>query len=285
MLAQIMVGINIVSSKFLLSSFSTVFLLAMRFGLATLILFSLHLLDSSNKKSVRFYLSELNQKDWFFLLAQAISAGVLFNCLMLIGLQHTDANVAGIITSALPAIITLFCYFFLGEHFSKKTGYSIFFATMGLVVIGTAKLSELSTNHSFFGDSIILLSLVPEAAYYVLCKMHPNRLPLFLTSALLNGINALILGCMLPFINFTGMNIHMNDWVILFVLGLSSGFFYVFWFLGCQRVDGIMTSLSTAIMPVATVLLAMAVLGEQLTTMEAIGMALVIISILIHSKK
>ena len=52
MLAQIMVGINIVSSKFLLSSFSTVFLLAMRFGLATLILFSLHLLDSSNKKSV-----------------------------------------------------------------------------------------------------------------------------------------------------------------------------------------------------------------------------------------
>ena len=284
MLAQIMVGINIVSSKFLLSSFSTIFLLAMRFGLATLILFALHLLDSSNKKTVRLYFAELNRKDWFFLFAQAVSAGILFNCLMLIGLRHTDANVAGIITSALPAIITLFCCVFLGERFSRKTALSIFFATIGLVVIGGAKLSEITSSHSFFGDSIVLLSLIPEAAYYVLCKLHPNRLPLFLTSALLNGINAIILGCMLPFVHLTEMSIHLSDWVILFILGLSSGFFYVFWFLGCQRVDGIMTSLSTAIMPVATVLLAMMALGEHLTAMEGAGMGLVMISILIHAK-
>ena len=64
-----------------------------------------------------------------------------------------------------------------------------------------------------------------------------------------------------------------------------SGLFYVFWFFGCQRVDGVMASLSTAVMPVATVILAWALLGEQLTTGQGIGMGLVILSIVIYARR
>jgi drug/metabolite transporter (DMT)-like permease len=73
--------------------------------------------------------------------------------------------------------------------------------------------------------------------------------------------------------------------LILLTLGLSSGLFYVFWFIGSQRVDGIMASLSTATMPVATVILAWLILNEQLTLMEFIGMSVVILSIVLYAKR
>ncbi|WP_019216448.1 DMT family transporter [Legionella tunisiensis] len=75
------------------------------------------------------------------------------------------------------------------------------------------------------------------------------------------------------------------DWFILLGLGLSSGFFYVFWSFGSKRVDALLASLSTAIMPLATVILAWLLLGEQLTKMQCLGMSLVIFSIGIYARR
>jgi drug/metabolite transporter (DMT)-like permease len=189
-LAQTMVGVNIVTSKLLLSSIPVLVLLEIRFLLATLVLLPLHWTTAaSRKKSLNAYFSELRQRDWFFILTQALSAGILFNTLMLTGLNYTDANVAGIITSALPAIIAILSWLILHEKISAEKALCILFATIGLVIIAYNKLQGIGDAHSFFGDSIILLALLPEASYYVLCKLYANRLPLFLTSALLNGIN------------------------------------------------------------------------------------------------
>ena len=132
---------------------------------------------------------------------------------------------------------------------------------------------------------LVFASLIPEAAYYVLCKRHPNRLPVFLTSSLLNGISTLMFLCFLPFIPASISSIPFKDWAILFVLGLGSGLFYVCWFYGSQWVDGIMASLSTAVMPVAAVLVAWILLGEQLSLIEFSGMGLVLFSIVLYAKR
>jgi drug/metabolite transporter (DMT)-like permease len=284
-LAQIMVGVNIVTSKLLLSSIPVLILLEMRFLLATLVLIPLHWITPVSSKNPLQLLSELERRDWFFILSQALSAGVLFNALMLTGLNYTDANVAGIITSALPAIIALLSWFILREKISAQKALCIVFATMGLVIIAYDKLNGIGDSHSFFGDSIVFLALLPEATYYVLCKLYKNRLPLFLTSALLNGINALLLLPVLFLVHWEPANINMMSWLILFVIGLSSGLFYVFWFVGVQHVDSIMASLSTAIMPIATVILAWIILGEGLTPLELAGMGLVLLSIILYARK
>ena len=284
-LAQTMVGINIVTSKLLLSSIPILFLLAIRFALATVILLPLHWLTPAKKITVKNHFSSIQQKDWIFIFAQALSAGILFNCLMLLGLNYTDANVAGIITSALPAIIAIMSWLILGETISAKKSLCVGFATLGLIVIAYDKLRGIGATHSLLGDSIVLLSLLPEAAYYVLCKLHSNRLPVFLTSALLNGINALLLLPAMFFFHWDTLSVDSISWLILFVLGLSSGLFYVFWFIGSQWVDGILASLSTAVMPVATVIIAWILLGEHLTELQSAGMGLVILSIAIYAKR
>lgn len=284
-LAQTMVGLNIVSSKYLIASIPILFMLTLRFTLAAFILLPLHWLTPARRFTIKHHFSTLKKRDWLFILAQAFSAGVLFNCLMLLGLHYTDANMAGIITSALPATIALMSWLILGEKISAKTSLCILFATLGLVIIASNKFKGVGLNHSFFGDAIILLSLLPEATYYILCKLHSNRLPVFLISAFLNGLNALVLFPLFFFFPWNPAQLTSWDWFILLCLGLSSGLFYVFWSFGSQRVDGLLASLSTAVMPLATVILAWLLLGEQLTKMQCLGMSLVIFSIAIYARR
>lgn len=284
-LAQIMVAINIVASKFLLSTIPILLLLTIRFALATVILLPLHWLTPAKLFSIRYHFAQLNKKDWVFIFIQALSAGILFNCLMLLGLQFTDANAAGIITSALPALIAIMSWIILGEKISGTKGICVSIATIGLVIIACEKLHDIQLNHSFLGDFIVLFSLIPEASYYVFSKLHPVRLPVFLISALLNGINAFLLFFMLFFLPPHNGHISWDAWLIVFILGLSSGLFYVFWYFGCQRVDGIMASLSTAVMPIATVVFAGVLLNEQLTIGQFIGMSMVMIAVVVYAKR
>ncbi len=282
-LAQIMVAINIVTTKSLLPSTPALFLLTVRFTLATLILLFLHCWSPKNKYPLLHYFSQLKRKDWLYILAQALTAGVLFNLFMLLGLQYTDANNAGIITSILPLMIAIMSWLILGEKISYRTVISILLVTLGLFIISYGAFKG-NTSSSLQGYLLILLSLLPEALYYILSKLYSIPLPIFLLSALLNGINALILGLLIPFYSFSPINWQYNELGSLLVLGLSSGLFYVFWYYGCEHIEGMMASLSTAIMPVTTVLFAWLFLGEHFTLIQALGMGIIISSILSYLK-
>uniref|UniRef100_UPI000379FF8B DMT family transporter n=1 Tax=Legionella tunisiensis TaxID=1034944 RepID=UPI000379FF8B len=163
-LAQTMVGLNIVSSKYLLSAIPILFMLTLRFGIAALILLPLHWLTPARQLTIKQHFSVLKKTDWLFILAQAFSAGVLFNCLMLLGLHYTDANMAGIITSALPATIALMSWLILGEKISIKTGICILFATLGLVIIASTKFKGVGLHHSF---------LAIQSFYFPYCLKRP----------------------------------------------------------------------------------------------------------------
>ncbi len=283
--AQVMIGVNIVFSKYVLLSIPVMFMLAIRFTLATVILLPLHWLTPAKKYSISHHFSKLSRRDWLFICGQGLSAGILFNFLMMLGLHYTDANMAGIITSVLPSIIAVMSWIILRERISSKQMSCILLASAGLVVIAFDKLTGVKTSHSFLGDAIVFLSLLPEAAYYVLCKMHSSSLPVFLVSSFLNGVNAIILLICLLFVPWTGLSINFLDWFILTILGMSSGLFNVFWYFGSKRVDGVMASISTAVMPVATVIIAWIVLGEHLSIWQFAGMGMVILSIAVYAKR
>ena len=223
-LAQVMVGLNIVISKLLLEAIPVFWLLEIRFCLAALTLLPLHWLTPARHQTLRQAFSDFSKKDGLSLSAQALCAGVFFNCFMLTGLNYTDANIAGIITSGLPAIIAILSWIFLKEKFSLQVFGCIGFATLGLTIITLDKFSHLDASHSLFGDLIILISLLPEAAYYVLSKLHPIKLPIFLASSLINALNALFL---LPVALATPWqpNLPSTTLFILLAIGLTSGFF------------------------------------------------------------
>lgn len=284
-LAPTTVGINIVGSKYLIASIPILFLLAIRFILATLLLFPLHWCTlKARDNSVAYYLNQLTKKDWIYLILQALAAGVFFNFLMVLGLRYTDANAAGVITSALPAIIVVLSCIVLRELFTLKKGICVGFATLGLLVINTYNIAEINSSHALLGNFIVFLSLLPEASYYILTKLHPCRLPLFLMSAVINGINAIVLLPVLFYhFDFNLLRLPVFNWLILLLVGLASGLFYVFWYIGSSKVDAVMAALSTAIMPVATLAIASITLGEKIGMVQYIGVALVTASIVVYA--
>ena len=138
--AQVLVGANIVFSKFILASTPLVLMLILRFAIATVVLFPLHWLTSAARFPLSYHFRQLTKKDWYYLIAQSSCAGFLFNGLMLLGLFYTDANVAGIITSALPAIIAVMSWLILNETISPRKSLCVGFATAGLLTIAFDKL-------------------------------------------------------------------------------------------------------------------------------------------------
>ncbi|HVV67477.1 MAG TPA: DMT family transporter [Gammaproteobacteria bacterium] len=283
-LAPMMVGINIVGSKYLITSMPVLFLLAVRFLVAAVLLLPLHWLTPDGKQNALVYLKQLSKKDWCFLIAQALTAGVFFNVLMVMGLQYTDANIAGVITSALPAIIVIMSCIVLKDRFTIKKMVCVGFATVGLVVINAAHISGHTANYSMLGNLLVFLSLLPEASYYILTKLHPSRLPIFLMSSVINLINAVILLPILGYyLNWKLLNLPVFDWLILIVVGIASGLFYVFWYIGSAKVDAVMAALSTAFMPIATIAIAWLTLGEKIDIIQFIGVIMIIMSILAYA--
>lgn len=280
--AQTMVAVNIVCSKYLLTYSPAWFLLLLRFSLAAMLLLPLHWLTPARKRTVADYFQSLPEGQWLLLLAQALSAGLLFNCFLLLGLHYTHAAAAGIITSALPALISLLAFIFLKEKLSQQKIASIALACLGLLCL--AGHSFHASHHSLRGDLLIFLSLLPEATYYLLCQWRVVQLPVFLLSALMNGINALLL-VPVGLLNWPHQPWHPLMAALVLLLGLSSGLFYVFWYFGARRNDATLASLSTALMPVATSLIAWAAFGEGLSMLQLMGMALVMLSILIYARR
>jgi drug/metabolite transporter (DMT)-like permease len=283
-LAPVTVGINIVGTKYLIASFPIFFILAVRFLLASALLLPLHWATKHGRScSMYRHLNQLTKKDWLFLLGQALSAGILFNLPMIFGLKYTNANTAGIITSGLPAIIAIMSWIVLKEAFTPKKAACVGFATMGLVIISCGH-ADTNFESSFLGNSLVFLALLPEASYYVLTKLHSCHLPIFLTSAILNGINAVIL---LPivfyYVDAHGSQLFSYNGFILLVVGISTGLFYIFWYLGSKAVDAVMGALSTAIMPIATVTIAWLTLGETIGVTQWLGMGFVVFSIVAYA--
>lgn len=283
LLAQLMTGINIVGSKYLLSSLPILFLLLIRFGLGTLCLLPICWFSNLKESPVE-QLKGLARRDFYFILAQAVCAGVLFNLLMLWGLSKTQANVAGIITSALPAVILILSWLILREALTLKKAGCIALATLGLIIISNSKSQGMTFHSSVTGDLIIFLALVPEAMYYVLSKLYKSKASATVIAVLINFINTLL---MLPIaLFFMPLTLPaLTDLQILVILavGLSSALFYVFWALGSVKVDAAMGSLSTALMPICTVVIAAICLDEMINLSQGLGMLLVIGSILFYA--
>ncbi len=289
LLSQLSLSINIVCSKVLLRHMRVLNLVWIRFLLAAILLFILHwcwhpgFRRKSQKKIISF--RYLNQRDWIYFTAQSLCAGLFFSLLSNYGIYYANANIAGIIMSALPAVIILFAVMFLKECLSAAELACVACAVCGLVVISTQHASSGST-YTMIGILLLCVALIPEAAYYTLIKKHPIKTSALLSAAMLSAINVL---CAFIIMLIMHVKIYIpaytQHWALLLLLGLVSGLFYVFWFLGSRVVSGSTAGIMTAFMPIGTLILSRIFLGENLGVFQLLGMILIIFSIIIYAKK
>lgn len=276
LLAQSMVGISVVATKPLLNSLSPITMLTFRFIFSTVILLILHFSSSKRHFSL---VKSLSRVDWAFIVGQALTSGILANLIFYTGLHHTTASVASMIASTLPAIVAIFSIIFLKEKLTARVLWCIFFAVMGLLIINAHDFYAKDAS-AITGGLIILLALLPESTYYMLCKLHQKQLPIFLVAALMNAINIPICLAIMGFWHRPFPHVLPgSQWILLFLISIGYSLFYVFWFLGAKSVKGGLTGLTTAFMPISALIAASLFLKEHVAATQLLGMGLVIISI------
>lgn len=285
-LSQLMGALNIVSSKVLVSYSAASTLLALRFLFGSLILFALHFITNKKQSTVS-TLKNMSGKDWVFLTAQGLCGGVLFNYFMYRGLHYTTASIAGIIMSSLPIIVSLLGFILLKDKLNRTNKICIGLVTLGLIIINlqTNESSGIASNQ-LLGISLMMIAMLPEASYYLLNRIYRIQVPVYLMSAIVNLINGVIL---LPFV-YTSIlptlySYGISEWIYLIILSVSSGLFYVFWFLGCRNISATIIALSTALMPLNTLFTAWILLGERINLNQTLGMILVIIAVILSAIK
>ncbi|WP_116964321.1 DMT family transporter [Fastidiosibacter lacustris] len=284
--AQMVTGINITGSKFLVANLPIVVLLEIRFVVGSLVLMlCMPFLQQKNNPQDK--ICTLAKKDWFILIMQALCAGMFFNLLMLSGIQFTTASMAGLITSTLPAMIIILSFFIFKQRITRLKALCIIFATIGLIAInGTNITANDFSSLSLIGDGIILIAMLPEALYYVISKFKSTELSAVKSAFLMNIINAI---AMVPFLFFTNwyelVVLSYIAYFVLLLVSISSALFYLFWFMGCNQVSASTAGLVTAAMPISTLLLSFIFLDEKITLIQGVGTLLILTSIMLGARK
>ncbi len=282
-LAQLMVALNVVGSKIVVTHVSLLMAVFLRFLFATLVILGLYFLQGNVERS-HFILPK---KHWCLLISQGLCAGMLFNVFILMGLNYASASMAGMLISLLPAVIALSAVIFLKETLTSFQKAGIGLALIGLMIINQGANTSSGTHgvHELLGVLFLLLALVPETTYYLLSKKHQNKLPVLVFAGLLNAINVI---CLLPIILIIEPSsfLHIDNITIevLFLTGVASAFFYVFWAVGIKHVTATRAGMITALCPLMTIIIAWLFLGESISTIQMVGMLFVIASILLSSK-
>lgn len=282
--AQCCIAMAIVSAKYLTNTIPVVLLLSLRFLFCGIIAITYTQIAGINITRDQEN-NPISKTDWKILFFQALCGGMFFNILMIGGLKFTSATNAGIITSTIPAAITVLSFFILKEAVSRNQIIAVILAVTGLVVLCLGKKSSTPSTSLWYvhlvGDFLVFLSIIPESMLTIIAKWFGTHVRPIVMAAIVLIINAILFLPLLALTLSLYSLAHVTwwQWALLFFYALLSFLFYRLWYNGLRSVTANTAALFTSVMPVATTILSAIFLREPITSVNMIGMVLILLSI------
>lgn len=272
-LAMVLVGSTVIASKVVASGLPPFTATALRFAIAFPCFLALMRLTGTAWP-------KLDRRDWIILLIQAGAGSVGYTTLLIYGLQSASAADAGVIIGTLPVVSAAIAVVVLGERPQRALLVTIAFAAIG--VLSIAWRSNGNGAHSLTGNALILGAVVCEGLFILLNKRLRTEIPPLALSALMTGIG--LAAAAIPAMFETPWTIAITAeslWAIVYYALIPTVGGFLLWYAGSARVSGAEASLFTALAPVSALLLAVALLGEQVGWNQIIGVACVLAAVLI----
>lgn len=282
-IAQMTISLNVITGKYLLESMPMFMLLASRFALSTTILGILLLITKTPLTSPLHPQQRLTVGDWILAILSGLFAAFFFNIFFVWGLQHTTATAAGIVGSTLPPIIAISAIWLLKERLNASKMIALLFAMLGILIINLDHFEGSGNlNHTYFGDFLIFLAMIPEAWYSIISRKLAGRITPLGAAFIANVVGFLTL---FPCAIFTGsFDLSIFGWWetgLIFVASFCTLFFFCAWGWGLTFIPASTAAIFGGVMPVATAVFAILFLDEKLHWYDSLGMILVITSIAI----
>lgn len=231
---------------------------------------------------------DLLLRHWKILALLGVLGVGTFNTLVYIGLASTTATNGVLLNSAIPVLIVLISWLFMGHRVSRLQVLGIVLSLAGVVtIIVKGDLSGLLRLQFTMGDLWVFVATVSWAAYTVLLRKRPAGLS---SLAFLGTTVAVGLLFNLPL--FLGelatgarMEIRLASFAAIAYIGVfPSVLAYLFWNRAVAEVGPNKSGMFVHLMPVFGTLLAIALLGEAFHFHHAIGFALIILGIVLATR-
>jgi len=220
---------------------------------------------------------------WPLLALLGLGGAVLSKWFALWGVERSTAANAGLLMATEPAFTILLAALALRERLTPPRFASLALGAAGTYLIVFQKTGwPTLSGATVAGDAVFLVALVLEAAYSVGSKPLSRRHPPLAIAA------ASLVAALPVWIPIAAWSIADTGWPALSATGwaavayLSLGctvFGYVVWVFALRHLDAGPVSLTVFLQPVVGTLLAVGVLGEQLTLPTLAGAALVLVSL------
>lgn len=221
----------------------------------------------------------IEKKDWATLFISSIFGITINIAFFFWGLDLAPSINAPIIASAGPIFIYLFCFLFLHEKSSKKM---IFGMTLGLIgvfiIVGNP---ELGNGHDkiVIGNICFILATLGSVGYTIIGKKMLDK---YHSAAVTFWAFVISSFTFLPFafnenrtFNFLRTIDHRGYLGIIFGIFLSSALAYFLFDWGLKRISATESGLFTYIDPLAAIIIAVPLLGEEITPLFIFGSLLI----------
>ncbi len=282
-LANILWAASYVAAKFALRDTSLNIMLALRMGIAALILLPLLI---ARRRDLRLIRQSLPQ-----LLILALVGFVINKLLEYGGLALTTASDVALLIASESIFTAILSWVLLRERFKPLAGFALLLGFIGVYLIVERSFSPNIPSGGgiwrIIGDLLVILALLIEAFYTVRGKVLLIKYPPLLITAASIVISTLF---WMPVAAWEILSVGWHPlglmaWLSIGWMALmSTAIAYLAWFQGLAKVDGSAAASTLFIQPLLGTILAIMLLHDQLTPMTIIGGILIIASVYLISR-
>ncbi|MBQ0959400.1 DMT family transporter [Ideonella sp. 4Y11] len=191
----------------------------------------------------------------------------LFSICMLFGVAATSAVAAGVVMAAIPALVALLSWLFLGEQIGRRVAMGIGCAVTGVAWLALAGSSSSAAEAPWWGYALLLAAAVCEACYVVIGKrltaaVSPRRI-----SALINlwGLALVTPLGLWQALSFDFSAVAPPMWALLFFYALAASMITVWlWMRGLREVPAPRAGVFSVLLPLSATAVGVVFLGESL---------------------
>jgi drug/metabolite transporter (DMT)-like permease len=219
---------------------------------------------------------------------QALFGIFLFRLFLLSGLARTTTAEAGMLTGATPAITAILAVALLKERVRIKSVAGIAGTVCGILLIQGALRGGLDSSHSL-GNILVLCAAACESAFNIFSRVSALKSgqrqtdPIVIT-ALVSA--AALLMCLVPALFEQPLEsipaLGIKEWLSLAWYGAAAtALAFICWYSGIRRCGAFAAAAFSGMMPLTSLLLSVALLGEKPEWHQWLGGLLIVFGMIL----
>jgi drug/metabolite transporter (DMT)-like permease len=193
--------------------------------------------------------------------------------LFLTAIKHTTASNAAIFYGTTPAVVLIISYFLGLEQLTFKKTLGVIIAFCGISLIVFERGIDLHSDYTF-GNLLLVIAVIAWAFYTVHGRPMILKYGAFFTSAItmvLGTIFYLPIG-IINTLRFDYSTLTVAHWGGMFYLAIGTSIFaYFLWYYALGRVEASKVAIFANLQPVLTTILAVILLGQNITAGFVVG--------------